>query len=659
MVTRPVRELIWNLSRPAPWLALLLLAGVSLAHAQVRTVATPTVEPAAVRIGVADKVRIWADISDPNVIAAGVNLLKMGAPGTSPTVVGVLKDDGTGGDEIAGDGRFTIELAVNEPAARTLLYRISAPFKGTLRRTLTPDLPLAVVANRAPTAVPGAHQAVRTGALVQLDGRASFDLDGDLLRFRWTLTPPAGSAAVLDSTSHVKPSFSADRPGRYRAELVVNDGKIDSVVKEVTVDATDGNAPPTAQLTTLGLPFGAALTASVPLVGSGSDPENQPLTYNWALKAKPATSTNASLSALNGPPPQLLADKPGRYLVELAVSDGSATSAPVQALITLYKPNTPPMVNVGADPASKPTGSLVVLQGGASDGDNDSLVGVHWAFIARPANSNAVLANAATLTPGFTADQPGDYLLEMSATDSRGATGRARVVVRAITLPPVTITSLVANPGSGTVPLTVNFLAQASGGTGSFGYGWTFGDNGSDNQQNPQHVYTNPGTYIATVTATDSSGQHGTAERQHRRQSGDGGDQPGAEDHAGGGDRHVAAVARPRPDRDRRRPAESSGGVDLQLVAGVGTGRSTAGAPDVLRAGRVQFDQHAHDDGDLRSDRTRHLRAAADRERRRAGDEPRHHRHRAGAAADGAGDRAAAQPDRPPGRHVVDRAGGT
>ncbi len=509
MVTRPVRELIWNLARPAPWLAMLLLAGVSLAHAQVRTVATPTVEPAAVRIGVADKVRIWADISDPNVIAAGVNLLKMGAPGTSPTVVGVLKDDGTGGDEIAGDGRFTIELAVNEPAARTLLYRISAPFKGTLRRTLTPDLPLAVVANRAPTAVPGAHQAVRTGALVQLDGRASFDLDGDLLRFRWTLTPPAGSAAVLDGASHVKPSFSADRPGRYRAELVVNDGKIDSVVKEVTVDATDGNAPPTAQLTTLGLPFGAALTASVPLVGSGSDPENQPLTYNWALKAKPATSTNASLSALNGPPPQLLADKPGRYLVELAVSDGSATSAPVQALITLYKPNTPPMVNVGADPASKPTGSLVVLQGGASDGDNDSLVGVHWAFIARPANSNAVLANAATLTPGFTADQPGDYLIEMSVTDSRGATGRARVVVRAITLPPVTITSLIANPASGTVPLTVQFQSQASGGTGSYGYGWTFGDNGTNNQQNPQHVYTNPGTYIATVTATDSQGSKG------------------------------------------------------------------------------------------------------------------------------------------------------
>lgn len=509
MVTRPVGELMWNLSRPAPWLALLLLGWVSLTQAQVRTVATPTVEPSAVRIGVAEKVRIWADIGDPNVIAAGVNLIKVGAAGTNPTIVGVLKDDGTGGDEIAGDGRFTIELAVNEPVARTLVYRISAPFKGTPLRTVTPDLPLAVVANRAPTAVPGANQTVRTGALVQLDGRASYDLDGDLLRFRWTLTPPTGSAAVLDSASYVKPSFSADRPGRYRVELVVNDGNVDSVVKDVTVDVTDGNAPPTARLTTLSLPFGAGLTASVPLVGGGSDPENQPLTYNWAIKGKPATSTNASLSAQSGPLPQLLADKPGRYLVELAVSDGNATSAPVQALITLYKPNTPPTVNAGADPASKPTGSLIVLQGSASDGDGDSLVGVQWALIARPANSNAALANAATMTPGFTADQAGDYLLEMSASDSRGATGRSRVVVRAITLPPVTISSLIANPGSGTVPLTVQFQSQASGGTGSFGYGWTFGDSGSDNQQNPLHVYTNPGTYIATVTATDSQGSTG------------------------------------------------------------------------------------------------------------------------------------------------------
>ncbi|MCC6193284.1 MAG: PASTA domain-containing protein, partial [Burkholderiales bacterium] len=472
-----------------------------------RTLATPTLEPAEARIGQPTKVRIWADIGDPKVIATGVNLLKVGAPGTNPTIVGVLKDDGTGGDEIAGDGRFSVEVTVDEPAAKTLVYRISAAFKGTLLRTVTPDMPLAVVANRAPMAVPGANQVVRTGAQVQLDGRASDDLDGDLLRFRWTLTPPAGSAATLDSETLVKPSFTADVAGAYRVQLVVNDGQIDSVAKELTVTATSGNAAPTARLTAMSRPFGAGATASVPLAGTGSDPENQSLTLSWTLKAKPATSTQAGLS--NAVPPQLLADKPGRYWVELTVNDGATSSEPVQAVITLYKPNTPPAVDTGADPSSQPTGSAIDLAASVSDADGDSMVDVRWAFVAKPGGSAANLANPATLTPSFVADRPGDYLLEFSATDSRGATGRARVVIRAVTLSPVTITSLIANPGSGTVPLTVNFLAQAGGGTGVFTYDWTFGDNAAANNQNPSHVYTQPGTYIATVTATDSQNSKG------------------------------------------------------------------------------------------------------------------------------------------------------
>ena len=506
MVTLPVRLRCGGLSRAAPW-AMLLMAGLAVAQVPPRTVATPTVEPAEARIGQPTKVRFWADIGDPNVIASGVNLLKVGAPGTSPTIVGVLKDDGTGGDEIAGDGRYSIELVVNEPVAKTLVYRISAPFKGTLLRTVTPDLPLAVVANRTPVAVPGGSQVTRTGALVQLDGRASHDLDGDLLRFRWTLLVPAGSAATLDGANLVKPSFTADVAGTYRVQLVVNDGQVDSQPEELTVAAVTGNVAPTARPTALSLPFGAGPTTSVPLVGTGSDPESQPLTLAWALKGKPATSTQSGLS--NAVPPQLLADKPGRYLVELTVSDGSASSTPVQALITLFRPNTPPTVSAGPDQGSQPTGSIVPMAASASDADGDSLTDVRWAFVARPAGSTASLANPATLTPSFAADQPGDYLLEFSATDSKGATGRARVVVRAVTLPPVTITSLIANPSSGTVPLTVQFQSQASGGTGSYGYGWTFGDNTAGTGQNTSHTYTQPGTYIATVTATDSQNRTG------------------------------------------------------------------------------------------------------------------------------------------------------
>ncbi len=370
------------------WGGLVLAQGV--APLPARAVVNPTVAPAAVKLNVATKVRIYADIGDPNVIAAGVNLLKVGAAGTNPTIVGVLKDDGTGGDEIAGDGRFSIELTVNEPATKTLVYRISAPFKGTLLRTVTADLPLAVVANRPPVAVPGANQVVRVGGAVLLDGRASYDLDGERLTFRWTLLPPAGSAATLDSASYVQPGFTPDVAGTYQVQLVVNDGQVDSAVQALTVTAVAGNAAPTARLIAIVQPFGPGATASVPLSGLASaDPEGSTLTYAWALKAVPATSRNASVSPTGGPTPQLLADKPGRYLIELTVHDGTQPSVPTQAWVTLYTPNTPPTVSAGLDQSAKPTGSAVNLQGAASDADGDSITTVQWRFIAVPAGSTA------------------------------------------------------------------------------------------------------------------------------------------------------------------------------------------------------------------------------------------------------------------------------
>ena len=98
MVPLPVRLLVWGLVRWAPWLLLLGWGGLALAQGvaplPARAVVNPTVAPAAVKIGVASKVRIHADIGDPNVIAAGVNLLKVGAAGTNPTIVGVLTHEG-------------------------------------------------------------------------------------------------------------------------------------------------------------------------------------------------------------------------------------------------------------------------------------------------------------------------------------------------------------------------------------------------------------------------------------------------------------------------------------------------------------------------------------------------------------------------------------
>lgn len=64
-----------------------------------------------------------------------------------------------------------------------------------------------------------------------------------------------------------------------------------------------------------------------------------------------------------------------------------------------------------------------------------------------------------------------------------------------------------ADPISGYAALTVHFTGSGSDYDGTIvSYGWDFGDGGTSDEQNPNHPYNNPGTYIATLTVTDDGG---------------------------------------------------------------------------------------------------------------------------------------------------------
>lgn len=83
--------------------------------------------------------------------------------------------------------------------------------------------------NTAPVANAGAAQIAAIGTTVVLDGTASRDADGNALVWKWALTAkPAGSAAALSDPTVARPSFIVDTAGEYVAQLIVNDGKLDS-----------------------------------------------------------------------------------------------------------------------------------------------------------------------------------------------------------------------------------------------------------------------------------------------------------------------------------------------------------------------------------------------------------------------------------------------
>jgi hypothetical protein len=92
--------------------------------------------------------------------------------------------------------------------------------------------------NQRPLADAGADQNQARFSVVQLDGTASRDPDGDAITYQWILrSAPPGSAAQLSGANTATPNFTADAIGRYQFELHVSDGKSDGADRiEVVVD---------------------------------------------------------------------------------------------------------------------------------------------------------------------------------------------------------------------------------------------------------------------------------------------------------------------------------------------------------------------------------------------------------------------------------------
>ncbi len=187
--------------------------------------------------------------------------------------------------------------------------------------------------NTMPIAVAGTNRTVPKATLVRLDGSGSSDLEGNPLTYRWVLTSrPMGSAAVLDHPTAMKPTFTADLTGPYALTLTVNDGKLDSLPSSLAVTASSAtNLPPIARA---GINQSVAKGVTVKLDGSASsDPEGNPITYQWSFTSRP-TGSVAALSSPTGVSPTFAADVAGVYELSLVVSDGSATSVPSTVVVT-------------------------------------------------------------------------------------------------------------------------------------------------------------------------------------------------------------------------------------------------------------------------------------------------------------------------------------
>lgn len=293
-----------------------------------------------------------------------------------------------------------------------------------------PDTVTVSSANAAPVAHAGVDQSVILGALVTLDGSASSDADGDPLTFRWSLlSVPKDSSVALSDIAAIHPTFVADKPGIYVAQLIVNDGLADSSPDTVVVSTA--NSIPMADA---GADQSVYVGETVTLDGSkSSDADGDSLKFTWSLTGKPAGST-AVLSDPSAVKPTFEADKPGAYVAQLIVNDGKADSAPDSVTITTK--NSAPVAYAGPDQSIFVTETVTLDGSGSSDVDGD-LLSFKWSLVSVPAGSAAVLSDAAAVKPSFTVDKSGTYVAQLIVNDGTVDSAPDSVTITTKNSPPI------------------------------------------------------------------------------------------------------------------------------------------------------------------------------------------------------------------------------
>jgi len=363
--------------------------------------------------------------------------------------------------------------------------------------------------NAAPTANAGMDQSIQFGQTATLDGSGSSDPDGDLLSYQWTLvSAPAGSSATLSGDQSITPSLLPDAVGSYQLQLVVSDAEFDSAPDRVTVNVAAPNTRPVANA---GPDQAAVQGEQVTLDGSASsDADGDALTFDWNLVTVPAGSA-AALDSPHAVMPTFSADESGLYEAELRVSDGLLQSDPDRVAINIDTVNTAPVANAGPD-QSVFTGALVQLDGSQStDVDGDALDWL-WTIQSAPAGSSAALDDAFAVTPTFSADLAGQYVVQLVVNDGEANSSPDSVIVNALTPNTIPLADAGADQSDlvgALVTLDGSASSDADGDPLSFNWSLTAIPNGSaatlDNPAsvNPGIVLDSPGTYVAQLIVND------------------------------------------------------------------------------------------------------------------------------------------------------------
>ncbi len=329
-------------------------------------------------------------------------------------------------------GQVAIDAVDNTATAANKAVTVSATAQNangvTAPRTVT-----LTITEDDPTADAGEDQTVSEGTVATLDGSGSSDPDGEPLSYSWRQSG-GNSTVTLTGANTATPTFTAPELTAGTAltfELTVTAGGA-SATDAVAVVIQADNDPPTANA---GADQTVAEGMAVTLMGSGTDPEEDPLSYSWRQSGSNPTVplAGASTATPTFTAPELTAGTTLTF--ELTVTAGGASATDAVAVV-IQADNDPPTADAGSD-QTVAEGTAVTLTGSGSDPEEDPL---SYSWRQSGSNPTVPLAGASTATSTFTSPEltAGTTLtFELTVTaGGASATDAVAVVIQADNDPP-------------------------------------------------------------------------------------------------------------------------------------------------------------------------------------------------------------------------------
>jgi len=310
------------------------------------------------------------------------------------------------------------------------------------------------------------------------EGRAALTLDA------YDVYTEGAGPAVSEITNLTPHAFTGLFPGGDVEESAA----IEADAWEVALVPEPPALPPAPEAAFSGDP----LSGDAPLTVQFTDlSTNEPTAWEWSFGDGGEADTQH---------PEHTFTTAGTFTVSLTAANAGGEDTVVHTgYITVTEPPEPPTPPV-ADFEAEPTAGEAPLTVQFTDRSTNEPTAWEWDF--------GDGSGAAAQNPEHTYDEPGSYTVALTVTNADGSDTETQIDLIVVAEPPEPPTPPVADfeaePTQGEAPLTVQFTDRST--NEPTAWEWDFGDGSGAAEQNPEHIYDEPGSYTVALTVTNADG---------------------------------------------------------------------------------------------------------------------------------------------------------